>query len=140
VIASSKGFAPSKRAWIGFANILGMWTMFPLLKRDKLELPYTILTLVWAFLLGLPPFSFALYGSSALHWSSKGLHVATYVLMLAWHIVEATVDPPAGKPDLWVVVNVLIGTAGFVSCYIWCLYRLVLDSKLFERQGKAKKA
>jgi alpha-1,3-glucosyltransferase len=123
----------STRAWVGFANALGAWTMFPLLKRDGLKVPYFVLVGLWQWLLGLPPTSWpVLRTAQGVSWFETALHDGFYVLMCAWHIVEAVVEPPNGKPDLWVVVNVLIGAAGFGLCYLWCLWGL------FRRSGLLK--
>ena len=132
------GLLPSTRAWVGFANILGVWTMFPLLKRDELRVPYFVISLLWAYLLGLPPVSFSAYHEgtrSGLNLFSKILHLNIYVVMVGWHIVEAFFLPPADKPDLWIVANAIVGTGGFGICYLWCLWRLATKSGLF---GTAK--
>ncbi|KAI9798400.1 MAG: Glucosyltransferase-like protein [Piccolia ochrophora] len=154
VLAHRAGFSVSIRAWIGWANILGAWTCFPLLKRDQLRVPYAVLTLVWAYLLALPPASFSAYlgrGASredGLATTTKLVHLSFYALMAAWHVGEALVDPPAGKPDLWVVLNVELGAAGFGICYLWCVWRCLETSGLLEtwrrtswpsEKGKAKK-
>lgn len=140
LLASKHGMMPENRAWIGFANILGCWTMFPLLKRDQLRVPYTVLTLLWSWLLGLPPISFSAYlgkdEKGALDLGSKVVHLGFHLLMLAWHFIEAFVQPPSGKPDLWVVLNVTIGGAGFGLCYLWCLWRLLRRSELGQGLSK----
>jgi alpha-1,3-glucosyltransferase len=129
LLASEGGMKPATRAWVGFANILASWTMFPLLARDELRMPYTVLNLLWCYLMGLPPCSIAAYtaptAESGLHWSTKLTHLGFYILMLAWHGLEAFVSPPTNKPDLWVVANVCLGAAGFGLCYLWCLWELV---------------
>jgi alpha-1,3-glucosyltransferase len=133
LLTGRDGLSPAIRGWVGFANILGTWTMFPLLKRDELRVPYFVLTLLWAYLLGLPPTSLSAYTSKergGLGVFSKVLHLCFYAGMITWHIAEAFVEPPHGKPDLWVVGNVLLGAAGFGICYLWCLWNLVLRSGL----------
>jgi alpha-1,3-glucosyltransferase len=118
--------------------MLGVWTMFPLLKKDELRVPYFVITLLWAYLVGLPPVSFSAYheGSrSGLYLLSKIVHLNIYVAMVAWHIVEAVFLPPSDKPDLWVVANAIVGTGGFGICYLWCVWRLAAESGLF---GAAK--
>ncbi|MCJ1414842.1 Glucosyltransferase-like protein [Xylographa parallela] len=128
------GLGTELRAWIGWANIIGVWTLFPLLKRDELRMPYAVLTLLWTYLLGLPPVSWRLYTprQSELAAPTKLLHLAFYMAMLIWHVLEAFVAPPAGKPDLWVVINTLIGAAGFGICLLWCSWQLILRSGLME--------
>ncbi|KAL8724045.1 MAG: hypothetical protein Q9181_007014 [Wetmoreana brouardii] len=137
LLGGEGGLGTEMRAWIGWANMLGVWTLFPLLKRDELRVPYTVLTLLWAYLLGLPPTSFSLYfgrqpRKGELKILTKIMHLAFYATMVAWHIGEAFVAPPEGKPDVWVVLNVLIGFAGFGVCFLWCSWQLILRSGMME--------
>ena len=110
--------------------------MFPLLRRVGLGLPYAVLTLLWAYLLGLPPTSWSASfevqeGRSArLQWATALLHGVFYLVMGGWHVIDAVVTPPPSKPDLWVVANVGVGAAGFALCYLWCLWRLLRESDL----------
>lgn len=135
LLASKDGLASWKRSWIGFANLLGAWTMFPLLSRVELRVPYTVLTLLWAYLLGLPPVSFGVYRDMDVKQSlwEQGtvlLHSAFYIFMVVWHVLEAFVLPPKDLPDLWTVGNVAVGAVGFGLCYLWCLAALVAESGL----------
>ncbi|KAL8696499.1 MAG: hypothetical protein Q9201_007630 [Fulgogasparrea decipioides] len=137
LLGGEGGLGTEMRAWIGWANMLGVWTLFPLLKRDELRVPYTVLTLLWTYLLGLPPTSFSLYfgrqsRKGELKILIKAMHLAFYAAMIAWHIGEAFVPPPEGKPDVWVVLNVLIGFAGFGVCFLWCSWQLILRSGMME--------
>lgn len=140
LLGGSGGLSKEIRAWAGLANMLGVWTLFPLLRRSELRVPYFVLTLLWAYLLGLPPTSLSLYRnrsdldaataaaaseSANLHIPTKLLHLAYYAAMVIWHILEAYVVPPPSKPDLWVVLNVLIGTSGFGIMYLWCTTKLI---------------
>ena len=142
VLAAKHGLNKSARAWVGFANVLGAWTLFPLLQRVDLRVPYYVLTLLWAYLLGLPPASFVLYKQEGnptwTGFATTTLHVLFYLLMAAWHVVEALLAPPNDKPDLWVVINVGIGALGFGVCYLWCLWNLVAESGLFLSLGAEK--
>jgi alpha-1,3-glucosyltransferase len=145
LLAGKQGLEPSTRAWVGFANLLGAWTMFPLLRRVDLRVPYTVLTLLWAYLLGLPPTSLSAYfregqKKTAAQWGTALLHWSFYACMGVWHVVHAFVEPPMDKPDLWVVANVGVGAAGFVICYLWCLWRLVQESDFFSAQAATNKA
>ncbi len=137
LLGSDGGLGTEMRAWVGMANMLGVWTLFPLLKRDELRVPYYVLSLLWAYLLGLPPTSLDLYfGKHArkgdIRSSTKILHLTFYVMMGIWHILEAFVNTPQGKPDLWVVLNVLIGAGGFGICYLWCTWQLLMRSGVLE--------
>ena len=138
LLGSGGGLGPEIRAWVGWANTLGTWTLFPLLKRDELRVPYFVLSLLWAFLLGLPPTSFSLYWGSSqgsnshLTRRTKLLHLSFYAAMVIWHFAEAFIQAPDGKPDLWVVLNVIIGAAGFGVCYLWCSWQVILRSGVMD--------
>ena len=137
LLGGEAGLGKEMRAWIGWANVLGVWTLFPLLKRDGLRVPYYVLSLLWVWLMGLPPTSLKLYtgtrpDSRGLSLQVSLLHLAFYAAMVMWHILEAFLPPPMGKPDLWVVVNVVIGAAGFSVCFLWCTWQLILRSGMME--------
>ncbi|GAP91675.1 putative alpha- -glucosyltransferase [Rosellinia necatrix] len=146
LLAGKQGLGKEVRSWVGFANILGAWTMFPLLQRVDLRIPYAVFTLLWAYLLGLPPTSMSAYfqkgQSSIVQWATFLTHGLFYLAMAAWHVVERAYVPPADKPDLWVVANVGVGFAGFALCYLWCLWKLIQDSGiipgLFPKAHKEK--
>ncbi|KAK4659381.1 Glucosyltransferase-like protein [Podospora pseudocomata] len=146
LLAGSQGLSKEIRAWVGFANILGCWTMFPLLQRVDLRVPYAVLTLLWAYLLGLPPTSLSVYtldGQASFKKIVTALiHGAFYLAMALWHVLELNLQPPSDKPDLWVVANVGVGAAGFALCYLWCFSRLVLQSDILPQAlaGKRSKA
>ncbi|KAJ5624311.1 CAZyme family GT57 [Penicillium lagena] len=131
LLAGDGGLSKEIRAWVGWANVLGSWTMYPLLKREDLRVPYIVITLLWAYLIGLPVFSWETYrsrGSPEIWTLTKLVHFSFYLAMIAWHVLEAWVPPPASKPDLWVVLNALIGAAGFGIAYLWCLWKLICHS------------
>ncbi|GAM86675.1 hypothetical protein ANO11243_046930 [Dothideomycetidae sp. 11243] len=133
LLASEKGLTPNMRAWIGFANTLGSWTMYPLLQRDELRIPYFVLTLLWAWLLGLPPASLSTYfdqQGKRISLITTAIHMVFYLGMVAWHIAEGFVSPPTRMPDLWVVGNAIAGATGFGLCYLWCLWNLISRSGL----------
>lgn len=146
LFANDGGLNQDIRAWVGWANILGVWTLFPLLKREELEIPYFVITLLWAYLMGLPPTSMVAYRSrpyasaeettpsSEPRLLTKVLHLGYYAAMVGWHMLEAFIPPPADKPHLWVVLNVLIGASGFGIAYLWCLWKLVVYSRRIDRQ------
>lgn len=144
LLAGKQGLGKDIRAWVGFANLLGAWTMFPLLERVNLMVPYTVLTLLWAYLLGLPPTSTSAYfqeGQNAfVQWSTAIIHGAFYMAMLIWHVAERFVMPPPEKPDLWVVANVGVGAAGFALCYIWCVWKAIVEGGLLTSQPKTSKS
>ncbi|KAI1366738.1 glycosyltransferase family 57 protein [Xylaria arbuscula] len=142
LLAGKQGLGKEVRSWVGFANTLGAWTMYPLLDRVGLKVPFVVLTSLWEYLLGLPPFSTSAYfpkgQSTVVQWGTFLIHALFYVAMTAWHIAEQTITPPSDKPDLWVVANVGVGFAGFALCYLWCLWKLVQESGLVSGANKSK--
>ncbi|KAK1781913.1 ALG6, ALG8 glycosyltransferase family-domain-containing protein [Copromyces sp. CBS 386.78] len=143
LLAGRQGLGKDTRAWVGFANILGCWTMYPLLQRVDLRVPYTVLTLLWAYLLGLPPTSLNAYfqdGSSIWsQWATAFIHGFFYLTMAFWHVLDMFVVAPKDKPDLWVVANVGVGAVGFSLCYLWCLGSLVIESEILPTSWTGKK-
>ncbi|GJN66509.1 CAZyme family GT57 [Purpureocillium lilacinum] len=144
LLSGKQGMNGNTRSWVGFANLLGAWTMYPLLRRVDLRVPYAVLSLLWAYLLGLPPTSWSAPfevqdgRSKKMQWATALLHGLFYVTMGVWHVADAFVKPPASKPDLWVVANVGVGAAGFALCYLWCLWRLLVESGLLPSSKVAK--
>ncbi|QPG97386.1 hypothetical protein C2857_006240 [Epichloe festucae Fl1] len=142
LLAGKQGLNGDTRSWVGFANIVGAWTMFPLLSRVDLAVPYTVLTLLWAYLVGLPPTCWTAplmeAASAPKQWVTALVQGAFYIFMLLWHAANAFVAPPLGKPDLWVVANVGVGCAGFMLCYLWCFWKLLVDSGLVGGLNSSK--
>jgi alpha-1,3-glucosyltransferase len=145
LLGSKDGLSKEYRAWIGWANLVGCWTMFPLLKKDELKTPYVVVSMLWAYLLGLPPTSISAYydpeqenvpgrelAPDEMRTPTKILHFQTYVVMAFWHLLAAFASPPEDKPDLWIVVNSCIGAACFGICYLWCTWKLITESGLMD--------
>lgn len=145
LLGSKDGLSKEYRAWVGYANLLGVWTMYPLLKRDELKTPYVVVPLLWTYLLGLPPTSAGAYydpkhenitgrpmPEDDLFTMTKILHWQSYVLMAFWHLFDAFAEPPDDKPDLWAVVNACFGAASFGICYLWCTWQLIVKSGLLD--------
>ena len=137
MLGGDGGLGAEMRAWVGWANMLAVWTLFPLLKRDELRVPYFVLSLLWAYLMGLPPTSLNLYvgrqaRKSGVRLSTSAMHLGFYAVMIAWHLADAFIETPKGKPDLWVVLNVMVGVAGFGICYLWCTWQLLLRSGILQ--------
>jgi alpha-1,3-glucosyltransferase len=144
LLAGREGMGPEVKSWVGFANLLAAWTMYPLLSRVELRIPYVVLTGLWAYLLGLPPVSLsttmALLKRGKVGQLTAATHGGFYWSMLVWHVAEAFVAPPERLPDLWVVLNVLVGAAGFVLCYLWCVVGLARECGLVGEEAKIRSA
>lgn len=142
LLAAQDGMKPAIRAWVGYATVMACWTMFPLLARDQLRIPYLVLTSLWAYLMGLPPFSISAYTypseAGGVGILTTLIHLGSYAAALAWHGVELFAIPPSDKPDLWVVANVCLGAAAFGLCYLWCLWNLAVEGGVLKIVGISK--
>ncbi|KAL1743172.1 glycosyltransferase family 57 protein [Schizophyllum fasciatum] len=105
--------------WGALVNNMGMFSMWPLLKRDGLGVQYIALLLLWNRLIGynparLPKWSFV-----------QLLSMVVYVAAFGLHFLELVVSPPARYPDLFPVLNVLISTPVFASAWLWSVVSMV---------------
>ncbi|KAI8825192.1 ALG6, ALG8 glycosyltransferase family-domain-containing protein [Fimicolochytrium jonesii] len=83
-------------------NSVAVFSMFPLLYRDGLALPYVVLSLFW---IGV-----------------------VYLAIIAIHILELTVPPRKSLPDVYVMANVGLCTAVFGVLLVYFNYRQMFDS------------
>ncbi|KAI0250725.1 ALG6, ALG8 glycosyltransferase family-domain-containing protein [Lactifluus subvellereus] len=102
------------------ANNVGVFSMWPLLRKDGLATQYIALTLLWNGLIGHGPF--------------VALHRATFLDMLTWmvylgcallHLLELVYSPPARYPDLFPVLNVLLSTPVFLFTWLWSIKSII---------------
>lgn len=128
--------------WI---NNISLFTLWPLLKKDGLRLQYSVVFVMYNWLLG--NFSFVTPrflpqivtpGPSmsavshdyrrrsllpnALIW--KFIIVASYICMFAIHAADHVLPPPEKYPDLWVLLNCTLGFGCFVLFWFWSYYKL----------------
>ncbi|KAJ3160886.1 Glucosyltransferase-like protein [Geranomyces michiganensis] len=105
-----------------FFNSVALYSMLPLLIKDDLLLPYVLLGALW---LAVTAFSWS-HASTLL----KFLASASYTVIAALHILQATVPPPARYPDLYTMANVLVCTGLFVLLLLYFNYRQLQSSTL----------
>ncbi|GMM38424.1 dolichyl-P-Glc:Man(9)GlcNAc(2)-PP-dolichol alpha-1,3-glucosyltransferase [Saccharomycopsis crataegensis] len=114
-------------SWI---NNIALFSLGPLLKRDKLDLQFYTLTLLSNWLVGnLTPESllnnlrslFKSFFSVAwfTNWIIFGSTIGAIVLDLVPYFVEA----PANLPDLWVVGNITLSFICFSIFYLYITYK-----------------
>ncbi|KAI0050368.1 glycosyltransferase family 57 protein [Auriscalpium vulgare] len=96
------------------ANNVGVFSMWPLLRRDGQAVQYIGLLLFWNRLTGHNPFS---RGTSLM----DILTVFVYAACLSLHLLELVYSPPARYPDLFPVLNVLISTPVFFFVWLWSI-------------------
>ncbi len=107
---------PEHRSWVGYINIVATFSLWPLLKKDGLQMQYFVLTTFWIWLGSfwrLPANRFF-----------RTIHVFTYSAILGMHVLEPLVAIE-GKPDLWVVGNVLLCCGCYGVFYLWSLMHVI---------------
>lgn len=105
--------------WGALGNNVGVFSMWPLIKKDGLGLQYLAMLLLWNRLIGHNPFK--LHYRYFVGLVSSVVHTAIVLL----HLLEFTVTPPARYPDLFPVLNVLICTPTFGLIWLWSIKRSV---------------
>ncbi|KAJ1667097.1 Glucosyltransferase-like protein [Coemansia sp. RSA 1813] len=113
---------------------VGLFSMYPLLFRDGLQLPYWVLAVGWSLLRGCPAYP-----------SEK--QTPRLVLLLQWlstfamvaiHVLQAFVPPPSSLPDIYVVANVLFSCAMFGFFFLYFNYRQFTLLRATDTQTKLK--
>ncbi|KAM0790439.1 hypothetical protein ACM66B_003317 [Microbotryomycetes sp. NB124-2] len=107
--------------WGALINNVGVFSMWPLLKRDGLALQYVALLALWNFAIGYNPLRLR---SSFV----KVLSLVTYALAAIIHLLECISTPPAHLPDLFIVANVGLSVTVFGLSFLWASKRLVQES------------
>ncbi|KAI8639848.1 glycosyl transferase [Parasitella parasitica] len=97
-----------------FMNV-AMFSMFPLLKREGLVIPYYITSIMWNWLVGG-------YGATTCLAARLGT-LGVHVMFIIWHVAEEFIDAPASLPDIYTVLNVLISCGLFTLLFGYYLYR-----------------
>ncbi|KAF5385698.1 hypothetical protein D9757_005525 [Collybiopsis confluens] len=107
-------------AWGALGSNVAVFSMWPLLKKDGLSLPYFVSILLWNRLTGHNPFKLirtVLPYTSLVHLLSTCVYSAIFVL----HVLEPFVKAPARYPDLFPVLNVLVSTPVFMCIWLWSI-------------------
>ncbi|KAM3164647.1 Alpha-1,3-glucosyltransferase [Lachancea thermotolerans] len=132
-------------AIVSWINNVALFTLWPLLKKDKLALQYGIMMLLSNWLIGnfsfvTPRFlpGFITPGPSMSNVAEtyrrrsflpnnivwKILIITSYIVMAVIHILDLFVQPPAKLPDLWVLMNCALGFTCFSVFWLWNNYKL----------------
>ncbi|KAJ3482825.1 hypothetical protein NLJ89_g12116 [Agrocybe chaxingu] len=100
--------------WGVLANNVGVFSMWPLLKRDGLGVQYVALLALWNRVVGYHPMRLP---KSFVQLLSTVVYIAAFSL----HLLELVANPPQRYPDLYSVLNVLISTPVFVLVWLWSI-------------------
>ncbi|KAI9509204.1 glycosyltransferase family 57 protein [Russula earlei] len=101
-------------------NNVGIFSMWPLLRKDGLGTQYVALSLLWNRLIGHGPY--------------VSLRKATFLDAFTWaaylgcallHLLEFACGPPARYPDLFPVLNVLLCTPVFLFAWLWSIKSII---------------
>ncbi|KND00681.1 dolichyl-P-Glc:Man(9)GlcNAc(2)-PP-dolichol alpha-1,3-glucosyltransferase [Spizellomyces punctatus DAOM BR117] len=119
--------------WSVWFNNVAMFSMFPLLKRDQLVLPYVLLLLLWNW--------FASFSIRQASKNAKIVVLLSYMPILLVHTLEATVPPPAKFPDIYTMASVGISTGLFLVFLVYFNYRqfTLSDSSIPSINNKLKR-
>ncbi|TEB40059.1 ALG6, ALG8 glycosyltransferase [Coprinellus micaceus] len=112
--AATPESAPWK--WGCLVNNVAVFSMWPLLRRDGLAVPYVALTVLWDRVVGYNPF-----GVRAGVGVVEVLGLVVHLAAIGLHLLELVIPAPARYPDLFPVLNVLICTPVFGLAWLWSL-------------------
>lgn len=120
-------------SWI---NNIALFSLGPLLKRDKLDLQYYILIALFNWLVGNLTFE-ALFANFKSLFQSFFTFTWLFNLVIFFSTIAALVldltpyfiSAPSSLPDLWVVGNITLSFVCFIIFYIWITYKSFSLSK-----------
>ena len=100
-------------------NNLAMFSLWPLLQKDQLQIPYLACLILW----NTATKSSWVSAPKLLQRSA----IVSYILIGLLHLAELYIAPPARYPDLYIVLNSLFSAAAFGMFFI-ILHSLLLSS------------
>ncbi|GAA5982865.1 hypothetical protein JCM11641_002608 [Rhodosporidiobolus odoratus] len=118
--ARESGWGRGEWEWGVLVNNVGVFSMWPLLRRDGLSTQYLSLLLLWNWSIGYNPLTLR---PSFL----KVVSLTTYAAIFTLHLTESLTPPPIHLPDLYAVLNLTISAGVFGVVWLWCGRRLVLE-------------
>jgi len=123
--------------WSGWFNNVAIFSMFPLLKKDRLIIPYFILLLMWNWMgsLAISDSYMQIMGVKLV--SLRYISWVSYIVMAVIHFLDFNIIPPKKYPDLYVVLNVTF-SAGI--CLLMLLYFNYRQYDLDEKKKDKRKA
>ena len=90
-------------------NNIALFSMWPLLKKDQLLMPYIACSILW---------NVATRESWSVSRSYKWPAIISYLVIGILHAAELFIEPPAKWPDLYIVLNCLLSAAFFGFFFI----------------------
>ncbi|PVV04504.1 hypothetical protein BB560_000996 [Smittium megazygosporum] len=100
---------------------VSIFSMYPLLQRDNLELQYFATLGMWIFITSLFPFSYmGSYGYLKVITSA----VVSFFILL-WHIAFKVITPPSNLPHIFELSNATFSFGVFCLFYFYFSYRTI---------------
>ncbi|KAF0512370.1 ALG6, ALG8 glycosyltransferase [Gigaspora margarita] len=106
--------------WCSWFINVAIFSMFPLLKKDKLILSYFIVWLMWNWI-----GSFIKKDTKPI--ILKYLSWLSYFVMALIHILEFNIPPPKRYPDIYVVLNVIFSAVMFTIFLFYFNYQQIIS-------------
>ncbi|KAK9389748.1 glycosyl transferase [Lipomyces mesembrius] len=100
------------QSYIYWINNVAVFSLWPLLKRDRLVLQYFAVSFLANWLMA----SFTKLPDALL---GKLIIMMSYAGIALLHIVEFLIEPPARYPDLWVIGNTTLSFGCFTIFFFW---------------------
>ncbi|ODV59809.1 dolichyl-P-Glc:Man(9)GlcNAc(2)-PP-dolichol alpha-1,3-glucosyltransferase [Ascoidea rubescens DSM 1968] len=116
-----------------WVNNIGLFSLYPLLKKDELVLQYFVIGFLMNWLIGNLNINcvvnnfknlFKVKENSIKNWSINFVIISSTVLALILHGMEVFLNPPSRYPDLWVVLNISFSFACFSTFWFWLNIRM----------------
>ncbi|KAJ2162007.1 Glucosyltransferase-like protein [Coemansia sp. RSA 552] len=104
---------------VNFFVQVALFSMYPLLFRDGLQIPYWVMAISWSFLRGCP----ACPANRRISPAVVRVQWMGTVAMVAIHLAHAFIPPPVSLPDIYVVLNVVFSCGMFTAFLAYFNYR-----------------
>lgn len=107
-------------AMVQWVNNIAVFSLWPLLKKEKLVLQYFVMFFLSNWLVGGFSNNYLLPNRS---WFWKLVISVSYISVIAVHFIDSLYLPPSKYPDLWVVLNTTVSFGCFALFWLWLLYK-----------------
>ncbi|KAJ2044124.1 Glucosyltransferase-like protein, partial [Coemansia sp. S155-1] len=114
---------------------VALFSMYPLLFKDGLQIPYWVMAIGWSMLRSCP----ACPADKRTPLAVLNAQWLSMLVMVAIHAANMLLPPPPSLPDLYVVLNVLFSCAMFVLFFAYFNYRQLTLALVRVRATRSKK-
>lgn len=134
---------PFEPLLIGWFQIIGVWTMFPLLVKDGLRIPYfavCVLYMTYLYFMTRSDSAALIRGNESTRmphiprWAKVVFVTLSLLGACILHVLEATVNPPSNYPHIYPALFSIYGALNLVACYLLCTYWQVFLSDTIQTE------